>query len=251
MEIHEEVKIVLISDTHGRHNELDNDLPLGDIIVCAGDISSMGITYEIEDFLKWFDKTPYLHKILIAGNHDYGFEDYPKKLAETLENYPSVTYLEDTGIEIIGIKFWGSPYTPAFFDWAFNVERDKIKPHWDLIPEQTDILITHGPPYKHGDLTARIIPPWNDEVNVGCKELLKRVEEIKPKYHVFGHIHSGNGVTNNEYTAFINASVVNERYKYTYPPKVVTIKPIEWMQKSNMESTSVDSTPSTQDTKPL
>ncbi len=197
------MKVVVISDTHAKHAEIE--LPPGDIIIHAGDMSRMGREKEVTDFLNWFAALPYTYKIFIAGNHDFFFErnsdtDISKLIPE------NVIYLNDTGITIEGITIWGSPITPWFFDWAFNrIRGAEIRKHWDLIPDKVDILVTHGPAYGILDRTV------SDEV-VGCQDLLKRIAEVKPAYHIFGHIHEGYGMLEKDGTVFINASVVDEKY---------------------------------------
>jgi Icc-related predicted phosphoesterase len=126
----------------------------------------------------------------------------------------NLIYLNDSQIVIEGIKIWGSPIQPWFYDWAFNRQRGAdIKKHWDLIHADTDILITHGPAHGILDLTM-------DYRNVGCEELIKKIEEIKPKYHICGHIHEAHGVLKNEATTFINASQLNVHYRPVFKPIV-------------------------------
>lgn len=201
--------IVFISDTHSYHEQLT--LPAGDMLIHAGDLTKRGGEREVVDFLKWFDQQNFHHKIFIAGNHDFFFErfdpDYIKKLIPD-----SVHYLNDSGVEIGGIKIWGSPVQPEFFDWAFNRRRgNDIKRHWDLIPKDTDLLITHGPPYGILDQTIRNEP-------VGCQDLWNFVKESTVKMHVFGHIHEAYGTTTINDIQFINASVVNLQYKVVNAP---------------------------------
>ena len=203
------MKIVFISDTHSRH--YDVDIPNGDMLIHAGDLSSRGKPEEITDFLNWFSNQPHKYKIFIAGNHDFFFE---KEHEDEIKNIipKNVIYLNDSGIEIEDIKIWGSPVQPEFYNWAFNRKRGKeIKKHWDLIPLDTDILITHGPPLNILDKTVR------GDI-VGCEDLLNAVNKIKPKIHVFGHIHEDNGVLKKNDTTFINASILNERYRNTNDP---------------------------------
>jgi Icc-related predicted phosphoesterase len=213
------LNITFISDTHTKHKHFNQYLPGGDVIVCSGDISSRGYEREVQDFLEWYSELPYIHKIFIAGNHDFLFEANPQKAQELLAQFPNVDYLENSELVIDGVKFWGSPYSPRFFDWAFNVDRgEAIREHWLQIPLDTDILITHGPPYGIGDFTKR------DKKNVGCEDLMDVVQsQINPKVHVFGHIHEGYGLTLKDGTLFINASVLNERYEMVNPPMVVQI----------------------------
>jgi Icc-related predicted phosphoesterase len=203
------LKFVVISDTHAKHAEIE--LPPGDIIIHAGDMSRMGREKEVDDFLNWFAALPYTYKIFIAGNHDFFFErnsdsDISKLIPE------NVIYLNDTGITVEGIKIWGSPITPWFFDWAFNrIRGAEIRKHWELIPDKVDILITHGPAYGILDRTV-------SNETVGCRDLLKRIGEVQPAYHLFGHIHEGYGMVEKDGTVFINASVVDEKYHVRNKP---------------------------------
>lgn len=208
------MKVVIISDTHGQHGKLS--LPQGDMILHAGDISSRGTGPEILDFLQWFAKLDFKYRIFIAGNHDFFFE---KTNAEIIRSSipENVIYLKDSGIEIEGIKIWGSPVTPWFFDWAFNRNRGaEIKKHWDLIPTDTDILITHGPAYKILDETIH-------GENVGCEDLLEKIKTINPKYYICGHIHEAYGIEKQDTTTYINASVLDQRYRIKNNPVVIEI----------------------------
>ena len=176
-------RLTFISDTHTKHEKLNGFLPGGDILLCAGDISSRGYKTELENFFKWFDGIDnYDHKIFIAGNHDFGFQDEPETIKGLLTGYKTIEYLQDDWI-MVGdenpIKIWGSPWQPEFHNWAFNLPRgEKIKEKWDLIPDDVDILITHGPPFGKLDYV-----PYNN-INVGCEELLLKVQQIKPKIHL-------------------------------------------------------------------
>ncbi|WP_428741856.1 metallophosphatase domain-containing protein [Tenacibaculum sp.] len=206
------MKIVFISDTHGRHEDVK--LPQGNVLIHAGDVSRTGKSVEVEAFLKWYSNQPHKYKILIAGNHDWYFESNSKIMIDS-RMPDNIIYLNDSGCEIEGVRFWGSPIQPEFGNWAFNRKRgEDIKAHWDLIPLKTDVLITHGPPFGILDKTMR-----NDLV--GCEELLKKVNQIKPKIHVFGHIHEAYGVVEKNGVKFINASLLNHKYYYTNDPVVV------------------------------
>lgn len=187
----------------------------GDVLIHSGDISSMGYKHEVIQFLKWFDSIPsYTHKVFIAGNHDWIFEKDPNKVKDVLKNFPNITYLQDSHILIDGVKIYGSPWQPEFFDWAFNLPRngEELEYVWNKIPDDTDILITHGPAYGYVD---RVIGEYQ---HLGCELLIKRISEVQPMLHVSGHIHSGNGVKDNGTTTFLNASVLDEGYDYTYKP---------------------------------
>lgn len=182
-------------------------------MIHAGDISYRGEKMEIQDFINWFSKLDFEYKIFIGGNHDFFFE---KAKAKELDQIipEDIIYLNDNSTSINGINIWGSPITPKFFNWAFNRTRgEAIRKHWKLIPAKTDLLITHGPPYGILDQLA------NDS-HVGCKDLLFTVKQIKPKVHVFGHIHESYGTTKSFGTKFINASLANEFYDVVNKPIV-------------------------------
>lgn len=203
------MQFTFISDTHGLHHQLD--LPGGDVLIHAGDISSRGTEDEVIDFLDWFKKQNYQYKIFVAGNHDWFFQ---RKSVEYIEQIipQSVIYLNDSGVTIQGVKFWGSPVQPTFYNWAFNRERGvEINKHWQLIPDDTGILITHGPPKGILDKTIK-------DQNVGCEELTNQVQQIEPKVHIFGHIHESYGIKQMGKTLFINASVLNLKYQLTNEP---------------------------------
>ena len=196
-------RLVLVSDTHGLHNELI--LPDGDILIHAGDFTRLGGLEEISSFNYWLSKLSYTHKLVIAGNHEKSLENQSSLARSILTN---CIYLENSGITIDGINFWGSPVTPKFFNWAFNKERgQEIKFYWDLIPDNTNVLITHGPPHQILDLTFA-------DIHAGCEELRKRILELPNlKLNVFGHIHEGYGYSKLNNVTFINASNLNRNYK--------------------------------------
>ena len=201
----------MIADTHSRHRTIR--LPKGDVLIHAGDISYRGEKLEVEDFLTWFRKQDFEHKIFIAGNHDFLLEKAKPKEIDNLI-LDDIIYLNDSSTLVNGYKIWGSPVTPRFFNWAFNRARgEAIRKHWELIPSDTHLLITHGPPYGILDQVA-------NEQHVGCKDLLNKVVEIKPLVHVFGHIHESYGSTKNMGIRFINASQTNESYEVVNKPVV-------------------------------
>jgi predicted phosphodiesterase len=208
------MKITAISDTHGQHHKLV--LPAGDVLIHAGDVSSRGKPGEVFDFLNWFAAQDFAHKIFIAGNHDFYFENTATD--DIMQIIPAgVTYLNDSGTTINGINIWGSPITPWFYDWAFNRRRGPdIQKHWDLIPGGTGILITHGPVFGVHDTTTT-------GYNAGCDDLLMKVKEIKPLVHICGHIHEACGQVNRDGTLYINASVLNQRYEMVNSPVVFEI----------------------------
>jgi Icc-related predicted phosphoesterase len=208
------MKIVCISDTHNCNEQIS--VPDGDILIHAGDATTAGNFEQIKEFGSWFGSLPHKHKIFIAGNHDWLFETN-NSFARTLLD-DSITYLQDSNVVIEGFKIYGSPWQPRFFDWAFNLNRGaELAKKWELIPADTDILITHGPP--HGILDEVERQYWTE--NTGCEELLKRVEIIKPRLHVFGHIHCGYGTKDEFGVKFVNASTCDEQYQPTQPPIVI------------------------------
>lgn len=210
------MKIVFISDTHGQHRKLKN-LPKADLIINGGDVSKLGKDHEVEDFIHWFLRLDYAHKIFIAGNHDFYFDDYSfdfiqKKLTSNCH------YLCNSGVEIDWIKIWGSPVTPTFFNWAFNEDRGKaIEKYWNMIPSDIDILVTHGP--VRGILDRTI-----SNINTGCEDLLKTVKKVKPKFHLFGHIHEAYGEEKVNKTIFINGSLLNEKYELVNSPVEINLE---------------------------
>lgn len=208
------MKFVAISDTHCRHHNVK--LPKGDVLIHAGDVCYKGTKEEVVDFLRWFDIQDYSHKIFIAGNHDFFLEKAkPNEIQNLIPK--NIIYLNDSGISIRGIKIWGSPITPWFYNWAFNRHRgEEIQKHWKLIPANTDVLITHGPVLGIHDMVI------NGE-HVGCRDLLQKVKEIKPTVHICGHIHEGFGVIQKSGTKFINACVLNESYELVNNPVVFEI----------------------------
>jgi len=227
------LKIVCISDTHNYHKKIK--LPDGDVIVHTGDFSSRGYEHELENFTDWYGSLvgkKYKHAILIAGNHDIGTQahDNFKRMCAS----KNIVYLMDSSVTIDDIKFHGSPVTPRFgYGWAWNRDIEDtrtaseianyapynpIKPHWDLIPDDTDVLLTHGPPKGVLDVT------YYQGIEVGCPLLWEKVQEVKPKLHVFGHIHEQYGFLSLEETTFVNASTCSLAYKPDNPPIVIEVR---------------------------
>ena len=208
-------KITMISDTHNQHNKIK--ISKTDILVHAGDATGRGSIQEVSAFLNWLSQQPATHKVYVAGNHDFLFERDPNLSKMILSEYPSITYLQDATTEIMGLKFYGSPWTPRFYDWAFNADTDKLSEVWSAIPAEIDFLITHGPPFG-------ILDETEEGNKIGCKILLQEIQtRIKPKYHVFGHDHEGYGSKVIDGTNFINASSCNRRYLPVNPPIIFAI----------------------------
>lgn len=214
-------RIVCISDTHTKHASI-KEVPDGDIIIHSGDFTLTGKKKEVQIFTDWFSALPHQHKIIIAGNHELTLDadfyeqhwkrfhknEYKKEDCEEvrkiLTENEKIIYLQDTFVTINGLKIYGCPSQPAYNTGAFALsgESESVA-KWSQIPEDTDILVTHGPPYGYGDMC---------DVNAGCHYLLDRITQIRPKYHICGHIHEGYGVTNNQHTTFVNASICDWDY---------------------------------------
>jgi predicted phosphodiesterase len=206
------LRIVCISDTHARHQELA--MPAGDILVHGGDLTRLGEEEDIVEFDRWLGTLPYRHRLVIAGNHDFLFEQAPERARRLITN---AIYLQDEGVAIEGLRFWGSPWQPWFYDWAFNLPRgEALAVKWRLIPPGTDVLATHGPPMGIGDRTIL-------GEHVGCADLLAAVQRLEPRLHVFGHIHEGYGLTRLGETIFVNACSCDIAYRPVNPPIVVEI----------------------------
>lgn len=203
------MQFVAISDTHCRHHSLR--LPPGDVLLHAGDITMRGLRSELLDFLLWFSLQPFRYKIFIGGNHDFCLEQIPAtQLAALIPE--GVTYLNDSGTTIEGVRIWGSPVSPYQQNWAFNRHRGAhIRRHWQKIPEDTNILVTHTPPFG-------ILDQIVSEKSNGDKDLLKKVSALQLSVHLFGHIHEAYGQIKREKTSYINCSLMNEQYQLVNPP---------------------------------
>ena len=195
------MKILHISDTHGCHRRL-HDLPQADIIVHSGDFTMNGSEQEALDFMNWFCDLPYLQKIFICGNHDECL--YGAKVDGLDDN---VHYLCNSGVEIDGVKFYG---VPMFMGDCIT---DRQSKHYANIPEGTDILITHTPPFG--------ILDFDDNINYGSEELLSRIAAVRPRLHLFGHIHSQHGTTVLNGTTFSNGAIMNADYSNLRKPNVI------------------------------
>lgn len=203
------MRVVCISDTHGHRMPV----PEGDLLLHAGDATSRGKPVEIQAFNEWLGSLPHRHKIVIAGNHDFGFERDPT--ARGL--ITNATYLQDQEAVVEGLRIWGTPWQPRFFDWAFNLDRgEPLRKVWAKVPTGIDILLTHGPPKGILDRCAN-----GDQA--GCEELLAALPRIRPRLCVFGHIHEAYGTLEQDGTLFVNASSCTLQYRPTQSPIVVDL----------------------------
>lgn len=207
------MKITIVSDLHGAYPPTIG----GDLLIVCGDLTPKDKLESYMGFFMWIAKQKYRKKIVIAGNHDGQIQKDPV-LMKMMADFE---YLEDSGTEFEGLKIWGSPWTPTFYNWHFMKDRGReIREKWDLIPLDTDILVTHGPPYSFLDTNLQ------GEM-CGCMDLLAAVNRVKPRIHCFGHIHEGYGIYDanldqpplkERYPIFVNASHMTAQYKAINPP---------------------------------
>jgi Icc-related predicted phosphoesterase len=233
------IRIICISDTHSLHSKIkiENYInpKVSNILIHAGDCTNVGREKEVGDFINWYQNLEFDTKIFIAGNHDISFENKPNWLNTYLyeENLhqSNVTYLRDDSITIDfpefsrPIKIYGSPWQPEFYNWAFNLPRDgeELKKKWEQIPNDTDILITHGPAFGMLDY---VMDKYGQR-NVGCELLKERIDVLKPLMHVFGHIHYSYGTEKINDTLFVNASICTEQYNPINEPIVVDLTEVD------------------------
>lgn len=218
-------KLVIISDTHNLHNDIS--LPNGDVLIHCGDITRAGTTKELKFFADWLKSVPHSEVIIVPGNHDGVFQEQEDEARQILNNSRNnVHVLIDQPVECFGHKFYGSPWTPEFFDWWFMKKRgEELKEVWHKIPKDTEVLITHGPPCGILDVVVRGYGLYE---NVGCVDLANAISNLdKLKLSLFGHIHSQYGMINKFYddriVGFVNAALVNDRYTLTRNPVVLDI----------------------------
>ncbi|MBX3168139.1 MAG: metallophosphatase domain-containing protein [Candidatus Eremiobacteraeota bacterium] len=204
------MRIVCLSDTHGLHGQIE--VPEGDLLLHGGDLTRRGRLEELAEAAEWLRSLPHGHKVVIGGNHDFCLEQQPDKAKDLLVG---LTYLQDEFCHCQGLKIYGSPWQPWFHDWAFNLRRgEPLREAWAKIPNDTDIVVTHGPPQG-------ILDRCYDGREVGCQDLLERLETIQPRLHVFGHIHEAYGQRQVGDTLYVNASSCTLRYQPIQKPIVV------------------------------
>lgn len=211
------MRLVCFSDTHKLHQQVL--IPNGDILIYAGDMCSSGSEKSARKFITWFSNRPHKHKVMIAGNHDRCFElPNTKQILKQSAKENNVIYLEHEPATIEGLNFFGSPYQPEFCNWAFNVPRGgRLARLWNQIPDNTDILITHSPPYG-------ILDVVESGAHVGCSDLRTRINNLPNlKLNVFGHIHFSYGKKIHNNVTYVNASICTEAYEPLNQPWVIDI----------------------------
>lgn len=209
------MRIVCVSDTHG-HEPM---IPDGDLLIHAGDLCLAGTLPELNRAADWLGSLPHRHKIVVAGNHDWPFSRQPNEARAIIRDVAGAVYLQDSFVEVEGLKVWGAPWQPEFAGWAFNLPRGPaLAEKWAMIPDDTDVLVTHGPP-------AGILDMNLEGERCGCRDLSLRLasRSAKPRLHVFGHIHEGHGVRPFESVLFVNASVLDDLYNPKFGATVVEL----------------------------
>jgi len=207
------MKIVAFSDLHGQQNRkltewFDNNP--ADLLIFAGDLQANNYDYG-EGFIDWIHKLPYKYKVLLVGNHDGNYLRTQYHAAVLRD----IIFLNNHTAVIDGIAIFGSPYTVKYGNWWFMLEDNELEKIWKTIPNDIDILVTHGPPFGILDCTR-------EGITAGSKTLLKRVNELKNlKYHIFGHIHEAYGIKTVNNKTFINTSLLNERYSLVNNPVII------------------------------
>lgn len=210
------LRIVCMSDTHERYNQLMLNptlIPEGDLLLHAGDMTFKGEYSKYTEMDDWLSHVRCRHKVIVPGNHDVTFETDWSGAVACFSNVDA--FLNQSYALVSGLKIWGEPRQPWFYNWAFNVPRDQMRSVWEKVPTDVDVLLTHGPPLGIGDFTRG--------QHVGCEFQRKWIEEVKPKLVVCGHIHTGYGVYQLGSTMVVNASICNHKYQPVNAPIVVTL----------------------------
>jgi predicted phosphodiesterase len=208
------MRIVCLSDTHNRTDDLA--VPDGDVLLHAGDLTSHGKPEEFARVARWLLQLPHAHKVVVAGNHDFLLQDRPQEARALLAAVPGLIYLEDELATVAGLRIWGTPWQPWFYDWAFNLPRngDELAAVWARVPAGVDVLLSHSPAHGILDRTRR-----GDAV--GCERLRLELPRIRPRLHVFGHIHEAYGELVVDGTHHVNASTCDLQYRAVQAPIVV------------------------------
>jgi len=219
------MKICIISDNHSNY---DFEVPEADVLIHSGDFSYQGKLDEMIKFRSWLEKQPHKHKLFIYGNHER-MDKQELYWRDFLEE-TGATCLHSTELQIDGLKFYGSSYTPTFGNWAFMMDDEQRKRYWQNAPYDVDVLVTHGPPHGLLDTVDGLeIEPGKLE-HLGCIHLRNYIERVKPKLACWGHIHDSYGQMtlkawepNEQNTLCVNASLLDEQYKMVNKPIVIEL----------------------------
>ena len=202
------MKLIIISDTHGKHDSLGK--LSGDVLIHCGDIGigSRPTLDQVLDLDAWFGTQDFQLKLCIGGNHDFALQSSARHNPSLFKN---AEYLEDRAVAFGDLLFYGAPWIPDLKDWAYYLDDTELRARWAKIPSETDVLITHTPPSGFLDRNS-------SGRSCGCIALRERVMQVKPRLHCFGHIHASAGTAVDQGTIFVNAAVVDRTYKIARPP---------------------------------
>ena len=207
--------ICAIADLHCQTNLRT---PEADILVVAGDLTYRGTIQELQKVRRWLVSQPQPHKVVIAGNHDFCFQNDARHEAEHMMGGDGIIYLRDEAATVAGVKIYGSPWQPWFYDWAFNLPRGPaLAEKWALIPDNLDLLVVHGPPHGYGDLTS-------EGERAGCEDLYRAIVKKTPKNVVYGHIHENVGRWQVGPSTLYNCSVGPNGLSYSGQPVLFEIE---------------------------
>lgn len=224
------MKIIHLSDTHGLHEHfvgiwlkemIEEHQP--DVLVHSGDFMRYAMKYDdLKNFFEWFKQFDVQYKVIVPGNHDMWCEKLENNDYLRSEMVPKgFHFLINEEVVIEGVKFWGSPYTPEFYNWGFQLYQNDGKKLWATIPDDVEVLITHGPAYGVLDVPGE---PHHTKGSVGCLYLANRIQELKNlKAHLFGHIHGAYGKQDVNGCMRFNSSILNEEYKVFNKPQFVIL----------------------------
>jgi calcineurin-like phosphoesterase family protein len=212
------IRVVCLSDTHDR--QADIKVPDGDILIHCGDLTMAGDQACAREGIAWLASLPHRRKLFVPGNHDLCFEAGGAFIRELSEEFPSVETLIDRDADAFGLRVYGSPWTPgpARFAFAYNPHQPRVpSERWALIPDDTQILITHTPPQGIHDLTA-------SGKRLGCSALRTRLQGLRAlQLHAFGHVHEAQGTIMLRRVQYVNAAICDERYRPNQAPVVVDL----------------------------
>lgn len=207
------MKVYAVSDLHGTLPEI----PECDLLILGGDYNPYNrlthqAAYMNDVFRPWLDQVPAKEIVAIAGNHDFIFQQNRPDLLPELRWH----YLQDSGIELLGLKIWGTPWTPTFYKWAFMKDDQDLVECFAYMPQDLDILISHGPP-------RGILDKNRGGYSCGSQSLLNAILDNRPKHTVFGHIHEAYGHFNLDGQKFYNVSQLDDTYRLRRGPTLIEV----------------------------
>jgi len=212
------MQVLLMSDSHGQNDGLAALIkqPTAHVMIHTGDVTRYGSRKGLRTFAESLRNSTHIHKIVIAGNHDFCFEKTPDECRSILSD-AGIIYLEDEAIELDGVMFYGIPWTPQFGNWAFMDSPDNLQERWSHVSHGTDVLISHGPPRGILDVT-------HEGEHAGGIEHRNVVRSIRPKLNVFGHIHESYGRETHMGVDYINACLTNFHYELVNEPVLYNLE---------------------------